>query len=52
MEADRGELKNFAPAQPEKVRELAALYEAWAKRCLMLPPEELPGERPIVPARL
>jgi arylsulfatase len=30
LEADRTELRNLAAEQPERVRELAALYEEWA----------------------
>lgn len=33
MEADRTELHHLASKMPEKVEELAGLYEAWAKRC-------------------
>ncbi|KPK70728.1 MAG: hypothetical protein AMJ84_07350 [Acidithiobacillales bacterium SM23_46] len=33
MEADRTELHDLADEHPEKVKELAALYGAWAKRC-------------------
>ena len=32
MEADRTELRDLAAQEPEKVREMAALYEKWAKR--------------------
>lgn len=31
LEADRTELHDFAKEQPEKVKELTALYETWAK---------------------
>jgi len=33
LEADRTELHNLAAAQPERVREMAALYAAWSRRC-------------------
>jgi arylsulfatase len=33
LEADRVETRNVAAEQPEKVRELAAKYDAWAERC-------------------
>lgn len=33
MEADRTEQNNLAAKMPEKVEELARLYEAWVKRC-------------------
>ena len=49
--ADRTELTNLASSQPEKVMELSALYEAWAKRCNVVPPEQLPRERAILPAK-
>lgn len=49
--ADRTELTNLASSQPEKVKELSALYEAWAKRCNVVPPEQLPRERAILPAK-
>jgi arylsulfatase len=42
VEADRTELKNLAAAQPEKVRELAALYRDWAERCGVLPWDKVP----------
>lgn len=32
MGADRTELNNLAAAQPERVREMSALWEAWAER--------------------
>jgi arylsulfatase len=37
MEADRTELTNLADANPQKVEELKALYEAWAERCGVQP---------------
>ncbi|MGC3958365.1 MAG: arylsulfatase [Verrucomicrobiota bacterium] len=49
--ADRTEANNLAATNPEKVKELAALYETWAKRCHVLDPEELPRARPITPAQ-
>jgi arylsulfatase len=48
--ADRTEQNNLASAHPEKVQELSALYDAWAKRCNVVPFDSLPHERPIVPA--
>ena len=50
--ADRTEQNNLASAHPEKVRELSALYDAWAARCHVLPWTQLPPERPIIPASL
>jgi arylsulfatase len=49
-EADRTEQNNLAASQPEKVKELTALYDAWAQRCHVIPPEQLPREKPIIPA--
>jgi arylsulfatase A-like enzyme len=37
LEADRTELNSLAAERPEKVNELKALYESWAKRCGVLP---------------
>ena len=37
LEADRTELNNLAASYPQKVSELKALYESWAKRCDVLP---------------
>ncbi len=36
MVADRTELHDLAAAHPDRVREMAALYEAWARRCGVL----------------
>lgn len=49
--ADRTESRNLAATHPDKVKELANLYEAWARRCQVVSPEQLPGARPIVPAQ-
>jgi hypothetical protein len=37
METDRTEMNNLADQQPDKVKELAALWEAWAGRANVLP---------------
>jgi arylsulfatase len=37
IEADPVELKNLAPLMPDKVSDLAAKWETWAKRCNVLP---------------
>jgi arylsulfatase A-like enzyme len=37
LERDRTELNNLAKEHPEKVRELAARHDAWARRCGVLP---------------
>jgi arylsulfatase len=41
LEADRTELHNLAAKQPEKVKELSALYEQWAKKVGVVPWSEL-----------
>jgi arylsulfatase A-like enzyme len=41
IEADRTELNDLAPRRPDKVRELAARWDEWAKRTNVLP---RPGE--------
>jgi arylsulfatase len=41
LHADRTELHNLAPAQPDKARDLAAQWEAWATRTQVKP---YPGE--------
>lgn len=51
IEADRTELHNLVAQHPDKVKELTALYEAWAARCQVIPPEDLPRARPIIPAK-
>jgi len=42
MEADRSELNNLAKAQPERVKEMAKLYDEYIRRANVLP---LPGGR-------
>ena len=37
LEADRTEMNNLAEANPDKVAELAALYDEWAKRAGVVP---------------
>jgi arylsulfatase len=37
MAADRTETRDLARAQPQRVRELAALYDGWAIKCGVLP---------------
>ena len=41
LEADRTELTDQAAKQPEKVKELAALYEQWTKRANVAPWDEV-----------
>lgn len=45
MEADRTEMNNLAAEHPDKVAELGALYDAWAKRCNVLPWDKVPPVR-------
>jgi len=52
MNADRTELNDLAGAQPEKVRVLAGLYDDWAKRCHVVPPDQLPKPKRVKPAPL
>ena len=52
MENDRTELHNLAADHPEQAKELAALYDQWAQRCGVLPPNELPRARPTMPERM
>jgi arylsulfatase len=33
VDADRSELTDLAARHPERVKELAARYDAWARRC-------------------
>jgi arylsulfatase A-like enzyme len=35
--ADRSEMQDLAAKEPERVKEITAKYEAWAKRCNVLP---------------
>jgi len=46
LEADRTEMANQAAKQPEKVKELAALHEQWAKRANVLPWDEVQKAKP------
>lgn len=41
MEADRTELNNLADRHPERVQEMAAMYEEWAQRCGVIPREKV-----------
>lgn len=49
--ADRTEQHNLAASQPDKVKELSDLYDAWAKRCHVVPFDTLPREKPIIPTQ-
>ncbi|MBM4019655.1 MAG: arylsulfatase [Planctomycetes bacterium] len=47
LEADRTEMKNLAPQEPARVREMAAAYDAWAARANVVPWAELgKGRKP------
>jgi arylsulfatase len=50
MNADRTESNNLASVNREKVKELAGLYDAWATRCGVVPPRDLPKPLKITPA--
>jgi len=41
MDADRTELTDLAAQHPERVREMAAQYDEWAKRCGVLPRDRI-----------
>jgi len=41
MDADRTELHDLAAREPERVRQMAAQYDAWAKRCAVLPRDRI-----------
>jgi arylsulfatase len=46
METDRTELHDLAEKYLGTVKQLAALYDEWAKRCNVLPREQLPPIKP------
>jgi arylsulfatase len=50
-ETDRTELTNLAKAYPEEAKKMSALYEEWAKRCGVLPPNMLPPQRTMNPSK-
>ena len=41
VETDRTELNDIAAKHPDRVREMAAAYEAWATRCGVIPREKV-----------
>jgi len=47
LEADRTELHDRAAAEPERVRQLARLWDAWARRCNVVPWPWDPPYRPM-----
>jgi arylsulfatase len=50
VKADRTEQNNLAASQPKRVTEMSALYDAWAKRCNVVPYDQLPHVLHTVPA--
>ncbi len=47
MESDRVEMNNLAASQPERVKDMSAKWEVWAKRTNVLPrPEATPAANP------
>ena len=47
MESDRVEMNNLAASQPERVKDMSAKWEVWAKRTNVLPrPEAPPAANP------
>jgi arylsulfatase len=46
MEEDRTELHDLSSQRADKVRELAAIYDAWAERCGVLPWDQIRPRRP------
>ena len=42
---------NLAAQHREKVEEFSGLYQQWAQRCGVLPPDQLPKPRPTVPEK-
>ena len=41
METDRTEMNDLAAQHPDRVRDMTARYEAWAKRCGVIPREKI-----------
>ena len=52
VEVDRTEQNNLAAQHPDVVKRLSDSYDAWAKRCGVLLPAQLPPARKLVPAAL
>jgi arylsulfatase len=46
VESDRVESHDLASSQPEKVKELEAAYNAWAKKCGVVPWDQIEPKRP------
>ncbi|MBM3335024.1 arylsulfatase [Candidatus Sumerlaeota bacterium] len=53
MEADRTEMNNLAEKMPDKVKEMASLYNQWAKRSNVVPWGQIskPGKKPGAKAK-
>jgi arylsulfatase len=49
-EADRTELTDLSKSHPDEVKRMSALYQEWAKRCGVVPPDRLPPIRKLTPA--
>ena len=45
MEADRTELTDLAGKHPDVAGKMAAVYEAWAKRCGVVPWSTFAGKK-------
>jgi len=45
LDADRTELNNLAAQEPERVRQMAALWDAWAERCGVVMPGKFPKKK-------
>lgn len=41
MDADRTELNDLAARHPDRVRDMAAMYDEWAARCGVIPREKI-----------
>lgn len=52
MKADRTELHNLADTLPARVKELSGLYQHWAQRCGVFPPNQLPQPKKMAPSVL
>ena len=51
MDNDRTELHDLAAEQPALVKELAQQYDRWALRCGVVPPNQLPSPKTIIPTK-
>jgi arylsulfatase len=46
LESDRTELKDLSESQPDRVRRMSAMYDAWATRAGVIPWADLQKPRP------